>query len=165
LVGYAGNNRLNHLDIETIAVTLSDREGKNAFIGMNEVQRLECTGTSGTFSLQLLNDTVDLDATMTPAAMAIKLNSDLDNIFEVSVDSSDGSICTGAGATSDITFTKPWGQGLPTMAVVKNLLAGDSVVTVSPVIEGIDSIEAVVDSLGLYKVMYTLLSRANTILM
>jgi hypothetical protein len=115
LKGYAGNNRLNYDDLKKMAVTLTHQSlsGPQPVIGMYVAQSILCVGSStGTFSFQFLNDTVDVPASTTAASLVSLLNVQLDDIYEVAIHTSSptsGStaICsTGSGTTTIISFSK-----------------------------------------------------------
>lgn len=157
--GYSGNNRLNSNDLNSIALSLIPRSGagtvNSGTIGMTVKQRLVCTAvtTGGSFILQLMNDTVTVQATFVANDLSVALNAAGGGIYSVSVatDTAGVAVC-GANTGTTITFLTPVGQALPLMQVVN---AVKVTATVSPLVDSLDSTIAVNASLGTYMLMYT----------
>ena len=89
------------------------------------------------------------------------MNTVLGSLYNVVASSASATICSNSTATTLVTFNLPWGVALPLMQVVKNKMPPVYSVSVSPVIDGIDSIAPVAGSPGLYLIMYTATLKGN----
>jgi hypothetical protein len=160
LTGYAGNNRLNHDDLESVTVHLNGRSN-DIVIDMNSVQRLHCNrldeDVTGSFALQFLNTSISLSTSTTVASFTSLLAAALqDTPYSVSVVGPDRTlhICNSTDETlyTEITFDTPVGETLPIMQVINEASVKADVF---PVIYPIDS-RAVVDAtLGMYELKFT----------
>lgn len=156
--GYAGNNRLSANDLSSIALTLTPRNGADTVssgaIGMNVVQQLVCTG-AGSFIIQLLNDTIPVQSSFVGNDLSNAFNSRGHGRFSVTVVTAGAgtTVCgTTSAHTTRITFNTPIGEALPLMQVVN---AVSVTAFVQPLINSLDSTQAVDASVGTYQLIYT----------
>lgn len=167
LQGYGGNNRpTTASDMALIGVSLDLRtslgSSVNSSIGMQSSQQIFCNGSSGSFTLQLLGDALTFNAAMTTASLVTVLNSSpqaLAGRYQVSAVGSGATICSSAGATTDVTFVFPMPSPMPLFDLLMPLPSSSSssniTIAISPLVNAIDSIASVNGLSGLYMLVYT----------
>ena len=159
--GYPGNNRLNDKDLESISIRLTKRNSVSPItptIGMNEIHRLTCSGNVGIFTIQFLNYTISIDASITVHDFKTKLQLEFKNFMTISTTNNSTYICSSSlssNMTTDIIYHKPWGSALPLPIVINNDNPKNLNVKFQTVEDGIDYIKVISNTTGLYEIMYT----------
>ena len=155
--GYGGNNITNYNDVALVSILLQNRGIPSApAITLNAIQGISCSGTSGNFTVQFLNDTVvTLEATLTPRQVQDYLQKSLPPGFIVNVSSNSSVLCSPLTPLTLISFTQP-NYTLPTM-IVLDVFSNSSTlkVRIIPIVNAVDSVSIVPSTLGLFQINYT----------
>ena len=160
-IGFAGNQRMTFDDLNSVSLLLFSRGTTASRIDMVEQQRLFCAAPIGTqvqFFLQLMNYSVKLLSTYTVAKASETIVTALQNQqpeLSFYTDNLGANLCSPAGSTTNFFFNSP--KSLPTMKILNTTSNCDRAcnIGVFPVVDGVEYVQVVDDSPGLFEIGYT----------